>query len=82
MLRFSDSEVPSKGDHKQCSAHEQYSDCAHLPPKCQHLCPNAPPTGIRCTEMCAKRCVCKTGYVRDPSKHYKCVLEADCKKKA
>uniref|UniRef100_A0A915JJI9 TIL domain-containing protein n=1 Tax=Romanomermis culicivorax TaxID=13658 RepID=A0A915JJI9_ROMCU len=63
---------------QRCAKGEQPSDCALLPIICQALCPNAPPTGVMCSQVCHKGCICKAGYIRDPRKSYKCVEEDKC----
>uniref|UniRef100_A0A915HZL0 TIL domain-containing protein n=1 Tax=Romanomermis culicivorax TaxID=13658 RepID=A0A915HZL0_ROMCU len=70
--------VSTTATPQKCTKDEQWSDCALLPVSCQRVCPNAPPTGIMCAQVCHEGCVCKPGYFRDPRKGYKCVEEDKC----
>jgi Trypsin Inhibitor like cysteine rich domain len=46
-----------------CAANEVFNDCGK-PDYCDGTCNNPNALGVKCPEVCVKRCECKPGFVR------------------
>lgn len=60
---------------RTCGSDEEYNDCGPVD-NCEATCRNPTLTGIACPDVCIPKCVCKPGYVRDPTR--KCVAQDTC----